>query len=265
MGMNIHRTAIVEPTVEIWDGVEICEYAVIRGNTIIEADVWIDSNVLIEGNTRIGAGTRIYHSSAVGLPPQDLKYTGEPTRLEIGKNNVIREFSSIHRGTAGGAGITRIGDNNLIMAYAHIAHDCKIGNGIIIANASNLGGHTEIGDFAVIGGLVGIHQFVHIGTLAMVGAGSLVRQDVLPYALVSGNPAAVRDINRIGLRRKGYSSDIIDEIHKAIVILTRKGLLLNEAIEQIKLKLRETTEVKNILEFVGNRSARGILRGEKIV
>ena len=264
MGNKIHKTAVISPSVELGDGVVIDENTVIRDNVIIEDNVHIGTNVLIEGKTRIGAGTEIFHSSTIGLAPQDLKYNGEPTRLIIGRNNTIREFCSIHRGTAGGNGITRVGDNNLIMAYCHIAHDSQIGNGTILANAVNMGGHTEIEDFAVIGGMVAIHQFVHIGSLAMVGAASYVAQDVLPYAMISGNPAKVVDINRIGLRRKNFDTRTIDEIHKAIVIIARSGLALDEAIERIKSKLNQIPEIVHILKFIENRSRRGLMRGKKI-
>ncbi len=259
---KIHPTAIIEGNVQIGDA-EIAEYAIVRGDVKIGDGVYVGPHTIIEGKTTIGDGTKILFSASIGLPPQDLKYRGEPTEVIIGKDNTIREFVTIHRGTAGGGGITKIGDNNLLMAYVHIAHDCQIGNGVILANAVNMGGHTVIEDEAVIGGLTGIHQFVHIGRLAMVGAASMVLQDVLPFALVSGNPAKVRDINRVGLRRRNFPSQVIDAIHKAVIYITRRGLSLEEALSKIRSEnLDRYDEVKHILRFVENRSHRGILRGE---
>ena len=264
MSNKIHKTAIIAPSVKLGDCITVDEYAVIRDNVIIEDNVHIGTDVLIEGKTRIGAGTKIFHSAAIGLAPQDLKYNNEPTKLHIGKNNTIREFCSIHRGTAGGGRITRIGDDNLIMAFSHVAHDCQLGNGIILANAVNMGGHTAIEDFAIIGGLTAIHQFVHIGSFAMIGAASYVEQDVLPYALVAGNPAKVIDTNRIGLRRKNIDNRTIDAIHKAIVILAHSGLMLDTAVDRIKNEIQQIPEISHILKFVENRSKRAIMRGKKI-
>ena len=259
---KIHPTAVISPEAEIGDA-EIGEYVVIRGRVKIADGVYVGPHTYIEGKVTIGEGTRIIFSASIGAPPQDLKYSGEPTEVVIGKNNIIREFVTIHRGTAGGGGITRVGDGNLLMAYVHIAHDCHLGNGIILANATNLGGHVVVEDEAVIGGLVGVHQFVHIGKLAMVGAASMVLQDVLPFALVSGNPARVHDINRVGLRRHNYPSEKIDAIHKAVTLITRKGLSLDTAVEKIRTQLPDYPEVKHILDFVNSRSHRGILRGDK--
>lgn len=264
MGVKIHRTACVESGAELSDEVSIGEYAVVRDNVHLGECVEIGPHTLIEGHTTIGAGTRIFHSTAVGLPPQDLKYSGEPTELLIGEENIIREFVTIHRGTSGGNGMTRIGDRNLLMAYVHIAHDCQIGDDVIIANASNLGGHVVIGDSAVIGGVAAIHQFVHIGTGAMIGAASLVLQDVIPFALVSGNPAKVLDINRIGMRRRGFQQLNINRVHRALTIITRMGLPLKYAVQKIKDEIPSTDEIEKILVFIQNRSKRGIMRGTNI-
>ena len=264
MNAKIHRTAIVDDNAIIGDDVVIGEYAVVRGNVRIGNRVEIGSHVLIEAFAEIGDGTRIFHSSSVGVEPQDLKYRGEPTKLVLGENNIIREFASIHRGTVAGGGATAIGSGNLLMAFVHIAHDCIIGDGNILANAVNMGGHVTIGNNVIVGGITAIHQFVHIGDNAMIAASSYIMQDVLPYALVSGNPARVSDINRIGLRRKNIPSKTIDAIHKAIVILTRQGLSLQTAIEKIKSKFSLLPEIEKILDFVENRSKRGIMRGERV-
>ncbi len=261
MGVRIHRSAFVSPGAELGDEVIISECAIIRDGVRIGDCVEIGPHSLVEGDTEIGAGTRVFHCAAIGLPPQDLKYRGERTKLTIGRENTIREFTSIHRGTTGGNGITKIGNGNLFMAYVHIAHDCEIGDGVIIANATNMAGHTKIHSGAVIGGLVAIHQFVHIGKMAMIGASSLVLQDVLPYALVSGNPARVRDINRIGMRRRGIEPDVIDAVHRAIKIITRGGLSLKSAAEMIERELTKFDEIAEIIDFIQNRSRRGIMRG----
>ncbi len=264
MSVKIHRTALISPNAELGDGVVVGEHAVIRDGVRIGDGVEIGPHALVEGKTTIGAGTKIFHCAAIGLPPQDLKYNGEPTELIIGKNNTIREFTSIHRGTADGDGKTVIGNTNLFMAYVHIAHDCVIGNEIILANTTNLGGHTTIDDRAILGGLVAVHQFVHIGGGTMVGASSLVLQDVLPFALASGNPAKIIDVNHIGMRRRGFSPATIDAVHRTIKIIARMGMQLPNAISKVKSEVPNIPEVEEILKFIENRSRRGILRGEKI-
>lgn len=261
MGNKIHKTASIDKNANIGEGVEIAEHVIIRQNVNIEDDVYIGPGVVVEGDTTIGAGTKIFQYSAIGLPPQDLKYSGEPTKLQIGKGNTIREFASIHRGTIGGNGVTTIGNNNLLMAYVHVAHDCILGDNLIIANAAQLGGHVIIEDKAVIGGHSAIHQFIHVGQLSMVGASSLVLQDVLPFGLVHGIPARFVDINRIGMRRNDYTSESINSIHIATKIIARSRLSLKNAVEQVKEKLPKSTEVKKLLEFIENRSNRGILKG----
>ena len=264
MSVKIHRTASVSANAELGDEVVIGEHTIIRGDVHIGDYVEIGSNVVVEGKTTIGAGTKIFHCAAIGFPPQDLKYKGEPTELIIGENNIIREFTSLHRGTAEGDGKTLIGNGNLIMAYVHIAHDCIIGDEVILANATNLGGHTIISDRAILGGMVAVHQFVHIGGGTMVGASSLILQDVLPFALASGNPAKIHDVNHIGMRRRGFPPDTIDTVRKTIKIITRMGMQLQNAIDKVKLEVADIPEVREILTFIENRSRRGILLGEKI-
>ena len=262
MGAKIHRTAQVHSGAELGDEVIIGEYAVIENGVRLDDCVEVGSHAIVAGTTSVGEGTRIFHCAAIGLEPQDLKYRGEHTKTTIGSGNTIREFVTIHSGTADGESVTKIGENNMLMAYVHVAHDCSLGNNLIIANAANMGGHTVIDDGAIIGGLTAIHQFVHIGFGAMVGAASLVLQDVLPYALVSGNPASVHDVNRIGMRRKNIPRKSIDATHKAITILTRMGLQLRKAVSKIKNEVPITSEVERILLFIENRSARGIMRGD---
>ena len=263
MGVKIHPTAHVSPGAELGDGVEVAEHAIIRDEVVLAENVYVGPSTIIEGPTSIGEGTKILFAASLGLPPQDLKYRGEKTELIIGKENVIREFVTIHRGTKGGGGKTIIGNNNLLMAYTHVAHDCKIGNNVILANLAQIGGHVLIEDMAILGGMVAVHQFVRIGKLAMIGASSLVLQDVLPFALVSGNPARVRDINRIGMRRKNYPREKIDAVHKAIKLIAHSGLALPRAIQKIKREVANTDEVEHIIEFVENKSSRGIMRGER--
>ena len=264
MNKGIHHTAIIDSGAELGDSVSIGEYAIVRGEVHIGDEVEIGAHVVIEGRTRIGFGTRIFHAAAIGLPPQDLKYAGEPTELIIGSGNTIREFASIHRGTATGNGKTVIGNGNLLMAFVHVAHDCCLGNDLILANAVNMGGHVSIQDGAIIGGMTAIHQFVHIGAGAMVGASSLVLQDIVPFAMVSGNPARVFDANRIGLRRRGLDSHRIDAIHKAILIATRMGLSPDDAMRRIEHEVTMMNEIAQILDFMRGRSKRGIMRGESL-
>ncbi len=263
MGAKIHRTAIVEPGACLGEGVRICEYAIVRSGAIIGDDVEIGPYVQIAGSVRIGSGTRIFQGAAIGLPPQDLKYGGEPTELIIGSGNTIREFVTIHRGTAGGGGKTTIGNDNLIMAYAHIAHDCIVGDGVVIANGVQLGGHVTVEDGVVIGGLAGVHQFVRIGAFAMVGALSYVNQDVMPFALVSGNPASVRDVNRVGMRRHGFESEEIDAARRAIITIARSALSTENALAAVRERFPSSPAVKRILDFVTSGSRRGIMRGKK--
>ncbi|MCL1860847.1 MAG: acyl-ACP--UDP-N-acetylglucosamine O-acyltransferase [Proteobacteria bacterium] len=255
----IHPAAIVHPGAKIGNGVEIGPYSVIGEHVEIGDDTWVGPHVVLEGHTRIGRENRIFQFSSLGGEPQDKKYSGEPTRLEIGDRNTIREYCSFSTGTAQDSGVTRIGDDNWIMAYVHIAHDCQIGNNTVFANGASLAGHAHIGDWAILGGFSGVHQFVRVGAHSFIGAFALLLQDLPPYVTVGGSPAAPHGINSEGLRRRGFSSEAINAIKQAYRMLYRKGLSLAEAREQIIALAAEYTEVKPLADFIGI-SGRGLVR-----
>jgi UDP-N-acetylglucosamine acyltransferase len=256
---NIHSTAIVQPSARLAQDVEIGAYTIIGGEVEIGAGTKVGPHVVITGLTRIGRGNRIYQFSSLGDIPQDKKYGGEPTRLEIGDGNVIREFCSFNTGTAQDAGVTRVGNDNWIMAYVHIAHDCQIGNSTVLANNAQLAGHVHLQDHAVLGGFVGIHQFVRVGAHCMIGGGSIVKQDVPPFVLVDGNPAAPRGINSEGLRRRGFSAESIGAIKEAYRVLYRSNLSLPEAREQIADQAAGVQALALLVDFLG-AGTRGIIR-----
>jgi UDP-N-acetylglucosamine acyltransferase len=259
MKREIHPTAIVESKAEIDEDVIIGAYCIIGEDARIKKGTKLISNVIIEGNTEIGENCTIYPFTSIGLPPQDLKYKGEKTGLTIGNNNIIREYITIHRASVGGNGITTIGDNNFLMAYVHIAHDCKIGSHIIMANAATLGGHVVVEDYAVIGGLTAIHQFTRIGSYAMVGGFSGVGQDIPPYMIASGARVKLFGLNTIGLKRHGFSDTVINELKKAYKILFREKRTLTDAIKKIQEDLPYTDEIKHLIEFI-QKNKRGICR-----
>lgn len=256
---KIHPTAIVHPDAIIGNDVEIGPYAIIGPDVDIGDGTKIGPRVIIEGWTVIGKNNKIYAGAIVGNEPQDLKFKGEKTYLFIGDNNIIREYATISRGTAGGGGETRIGNNCLIMSYVHVGHDCQVGNNVVISHGSGIGGHVVIEDRVVIGGLVGVHQFTKIGRMAMVGAHTMVTKDVPPYIIVDGNPAKPYGINIVGLRRNGLSPELRMEIKRAYKILYRSNLNISQAIEQMEQELAGYEEIDHMLRFL--RSAdRGICR-----
>jgi UDP-N-acetylglucosamine acyltransferase len=257
--MNIHPTAIVHPKAKIDASVQVGAYSIIGEQVEIGANAHIQSHVVIDGITQIGEGCVFFPHASIGLPPQDLKYKGEPTRLIIGHNNTFREFVTINRGTATGGGQTVIGDHNFFMASSHVAHDCIIGNHIIMANVATLGGHITVGDYAVIGGLAAVHQFVHIGPYALIGGGAIVVQDIPPYVIASGNRSKLYGLNRIGLKRHGFSPQQIETLKAAYKILFRYGLPLHAAVKNARETWVSIPEVETILAFVEN-STRGICR-----
>jgi len=257
--MEIHPTAIVDPKAELADTVVVHAYSVIGPNVTIGSGTVVGAHAMIDGWTTIGEDNHIFPFSAVGFAPQDLKYRGGPTRLVIGNRNIIREYATIHRGTEGGGGVTRMGDDNLIMAYAHVAHDCVIGNGVIMANAATLAGHVHIDDHAVVGGLSAVHQFVRIGTHAYIGGMAGINKDIPPYMLVSGAPAKLYGPNLIGLKRKGFSDEAILGLKRAYKTLFRSGLTLQEALERADQESDHVPEVKILVDFV-RHSERGVTR-----
>lgn len=228
----------------------------------IGAGTWIGPHVVIEGHTTIGADNRIFQFCSIGKVPQDKKYAGEPTRLEIGDRNTIHEFCSLHIGTAQDEGVTRLGHDNWVMAYVHIAHDCQIGDHTILANSVQLAGHVHIGDWAVLGGFTGVHQFVKIGAHSMVGGGTMLRQDVPPYVMAQGSPPTVHGVNAEGLKRRGFSSEGIGAIRRAYKTLYREGRTLADAIEAIETMMSEASnaaELKPLNDFL-RAASRGIVR-----
>ncbi|PSB92024.1 acyl-ACP--UDP-N-acetylglucosamine O-acyltransferase [Candidatus Pandoraea novymonadis] len=261
---NIHSTAVVDPKAQLGDDVIVGPYSVIGPNVTIASGSQIGSHSIIEGHTTLGKGNKIGHFSVIGGNPQDMKYAGEPTRLVIGERNMIREYVTIHTGTIQDNGLTTVGSGNWIMAYVHIAHDCRIGNHAVLSNNAQLAGHVHVGDWAIIGGMTGVHQFVRIGSHAMVGGASVLVQDVPPFITVSGNRATPYGINVEGLRRRGYSTDVITALRGVYKLLYKSGLRLEEAKKKIdSIASLETPvvsqEIRGFLDFLG-MATRGIVR-----
>ncbi len=260
---KIHPTAIIEPGAEVHETAKIGAYSMIGSNVIIGARTRVGPHVVIEGHTRIGQDNTFYQFSSIGAPPQDKKYAGEPTSLEIGDRNTIREFCTFNRGTVQDVGVTRLGNDNWVMAYVHLAHDCQIGNHTIFANNAQLAGHVHVGDWAIMGGFSNVHQFCKIGAHAMVGMSTSLTQDVPPYVILSGNPAQAHGVNSEGLKRRGFSREAITAIRHAYKVLYKSGLTLEEA--KLALQAQEQSEpefameLKLIRDFLQNVS-RGIVR-----
>ena len=230
---RIHPSAHVDPQAELADDVTVAPGAVIGAHVQIGAGSSVGAHAVVEGHTRVGRNNRIFNFAAIGGEPQDKKYAGEPTRLHIGDGNTIREFVTINTGTVQDGGLTEVGDDNWVMAYVHIAHDCHIGNHTIIANATQLGGHVHLGDWAFVGGLSGVHQFVRVGAHAMTGFQTRLSQDLPPFVTAAGNPAAATGINAEGLRRRGFSAERIAQVKQLHRLIYRQGLTLAAAIEQV--------------------------------
>jgi UDP-N-acetylglucosamine acyltransferase len=256
--MKIHKTAIVFPKAEIGNNVEIGPYSIIENDVVIQDNTKILSNVLIASGTRIDKNCKIFHGAVLGTIPQDLKFAGEKTTLEIGSDTVIREYATLNRGTVDRRK-TVIGSNCFIMAYAHIAHDCMIGNNVIIANAVNMAGHITIEDYVGIGGMVPIHQFVKIGTQTFIGGGYRVPKDVPPYILAAGEPLRYAGLNSVGLNRRGIRKDVQSALKKAYRYIYRSNLNLNEALGKIEQEIDPFDEIKHLVSFI-KHSERGIIR-----
>ena len=260
---RVHPTAIVDPQAELGDGVDVGPYAVVGAQVKVGAGTRIGAHCVIDGPATIGADNQIYPHAALGGAPQDMKYRGEPTELHIGDRNTIREFCTFNRGTAQDVGITRIGNDNWIMAYVHIAHDVQLGSRTILANNATLAGHVHVGDWAVVGGLTGVHQFCHVGAHAMVGFQARIAQDVPPYMTVEGNPPEVRGYNAEGLRRRAFSRERMGLVKQMHRLLYRDGLALEHAKDAITA-LRGTVEggdddIGVMIDFLA-ASTRGITR-----
>jgi UDP-N-acetylglucosamine acyltransferase len=260
---RIHPTAVVDPRAEIDASVSVGPYTVIGPHVRIADGTTVGPHCVIEGRTTIGRDNRIFQFSSLGAIPQDKKYAGEPCELAIGNRNTVREFCTFNIGSPGGGGVTRVGDDNWIMAYTHIAHDCRVGNHTTLANNATMGGHVEIGDWVTVGGLSGIHQFVKVGAHAMVGFASAVSQDVPPFMLVDGNPMAVRGFNVIGLRRRDFSAGRIAAIKQMHKLLYREGRTLDEARSAIGALAAQTPEAAPDVALMSSflaGAARGIAR-----
>jgi UDP-N-acetylglucosamine acyltransferase len=255
----IHETAIVHPDAELGQGVSVGPYSIIDANVSIGDGTWIGPHVVIRDYVKIGKNNRIYQFSSIGEVPQDLKFNGEVTHLDIGDDNIIREFVTISRGTELGGGITRVGSNCLLMAYVHVAHDCRIGDFVVMANAATLAGHISIEDYAIIGGLVAIHQFSRVGAYAMVGGKSAVNKDVAPFLTVAGDRAKPYGLNIVGLKRKGFSANEIRELKEAYRIIFRSGITLEDALKQTREKFPDSPRVQYFIDFI-SKSQRGICR-----
>lgn len=255
----IHASAIISPTAELAEGVTVGPYSVIGPRVRVGAGTVIGPHVVINGPTRIGENNRIFQFASIGEEPQDKKYGGEETALEIGNGNTIREFCTINRGTAQDAGVTRIGNDNWLMAYTHVAHDCQIGSNVIMSNNATLAGHVHIGDYAVLSGFTAVHQFCRIGAHSFIGGLSGITRDVLPFMLVAGHPPEPHGINQEGLKRRGFAAEQIRNLKEAYRILYRSGLRLVEAREQLERLAAGRPEVQVLVTFI-DQSERSILR-----
>jgi UDP-N-acetylglucosamine acyltransferase len=255
----IHDTAIIEDGARVADGVSVGAYSVIGPEVDIGADCWIGPHVVITGRTRIGPRCRIYQFASIGEAPQDKKYDGEDTAVEIGSDNTIREYVTINRGTSDDIGVTRVGDDNWLMAYCHVAHDCQVGSHTVFANGATLAGHVIVGDWVIFAGFSGAHQFCRIGAHAFLGMYGGVNQDVPAYVMVSGQPPRPRGINSEGLKRRGFDATQVRNIREAYRLIYRKGLSRSEAVEALRERAREQPELELMIESIDN-SQRGLLR-----
>jgi UDP-N-acetylglucosamine acyltransferase len=258
MPPQVHPTAIVDEQVKLGPGVTVGPFSLIQGEVEIGADTHIGSHVVIKEFTAIGARCRIFSFAVLGEIPQDLKFQGEETRLLIGEHNTIREFATMHRGTAGGGGVTRVGRDNLFMAYTHVAHDCHVGNNVIMSNAATLAGHITVEDHAILGGLSAVHQFCRVGRYAFIGGCSAVHRDVPPYAMAVGNRAKLVGLNLVGLKRQGFSDTALHSLKRAYEILFSSDLNHKETIARIREESPSIPEIQHLLHFL-ETSERGLL------
>ena len=256
---QVHPTAVVHPGARLHETVEVGPYSVIGEKVTIGAGTRVAPHVVIEGRTTIGERNRIFQFASVGGAPQDLKYAGEDTQLIIGDGNTLRESVTMNIGTVGGGGVTRVGNNNLFMAYSHVAHDCAVGNGCIIANGVALAGHVQLEDSVILGGLSAVHQFTRLGKHAFIAGGSMVVMDVPPYCTAQGDRAELAGLNVVGLQRHGFSEEQIGRIKEAYKILFRSKLQLAEAMDRLKAEMGGQSEIDYLVDFVG-QSKRGLTR-----
>ena len=255
----IHPTAIISPGAQLAANVTIGPYAVVGEHVVIGSGTIVASHVVIEGWTEIGCDNHIFQFSSVGAAPQDLKYSGQETQLKIGDRNRIREFTTLNRATAEGGGMTRVGNDNLFMAYSHVAHDCIVHDHVILANGATLAGHVEVESAAILGGLAAVHQFCRIGCHTMISGGAMVTQDIPPYTVAQGDRAKTMGLNLIGLKRRGFTEETIRGIKKAYRMIFRSGLRLEEALQKVTLEIEQTPELEHFINFIKD-SQRGIAR-----
>jgi UDP-N-acetylglucosamine acyltransferase len=255
----VHPSAVVSPNARIGSGCFIGPFSIVGENVQLGDGVRLESHVVVDGHTFIGDETHVFPFVSIGLPAQDLKYKGEPSETRIGRRNHLREFVTIHRGTAGGGMLTQIGDDCLLMAQAHVAHDCVIGDGVIMANAATLAGHVTIEDGANVGAYSGIHQFCRVGREAYIGGYSVIVKDALPYALTVGNHARCYGLNSTGMKRRGYSREVIQALHRAFHLLLSSKLNTSQALEKINEEISGSAEVEGLVQFI-QASARGVIK-----
>ena len=261
---NIHPTAIIDKGAELAEGVSVGAYCVVGKNVKLGKNVVLHSHVVVDGHTTIGENTKVFPFTSLGLAPQDLKYKGEPSTLVIGKNNIIRENVTMNPGTEGDKMFTRVGDNCLFMVGSHVAHDCIVGNNVILANNATLAGHVEVGDFAVIGGLSAIHQFVRIGKHAMIGGMSGIENDVIPYGQATGERANLVGLNLVGLKRRGFERQDINTLRSAYRLLFSPEGTLAERMNDADERFKENDVVKEIIEFIRTDSSRAICQPKNV-
>jgi UDP-N-acetylglucosamine acyltransferase len=256
---QVHPTALVDKRAKLGANVTVGPYTVIDGDVEVGEGTTIGAHNVVTGHTKIGRDNRIFHFCSIGEANQDKKYKGEPTRLEVGDRNTIREYVTMNRGTVQEQGVTRVGSDNWFMAYTHVAHDCVVGDNTVFANHATLAGHVEIGDHAILGGFVGIHQFVKVGAHVMLGIAAVITQDVPPFMTIAGSPASPHGINAEGLKRRGFTPEAIAALRRAYRTLYKSGLTLAEAKAELASQAQESPEVRALLDFLGS-STRGILR-----
>jgi UDP-N-acetylglucosamine acyltransferase len=259
MSVEIHTTAVVSARAEVGEGSYVGPYCTVGDEVRLGARVRLVSHVVVDGRTEIGDDTHVFPFASVGLAPQDLKYRGEPAETRLGKRNRVREFVTIHRGTEGGGMLTSVGDDCLIMAQAHVAHDCRVGDRVIMANAATLAGHVEVYDGANVGAYSGVHQFCRVGREAYVGGYSVVVKDALPFALTVGNHAKCYGLNTVGMKRRGYPAETIEALHHAFRLLLSSKLNTTQAVAAMREEIRASAEVKELLRFI-ETSERGVIK-----
>jgi len=259
MSARVHPTAIVDPGARLAAGVEVGAYSIIGAKVEIGEGTWIGAHVVLDGPMRIGRKNRIFHFASLGAAPQDKKYAGEPTSVEIGDGNTIREYATINRGTAQDIGVTRLGDDNWLMAYTHLAHDCQVGSHTIFANCTQLAGHVTIEDWVILGGFTGVHQHVRVGAHSFTGIGTHLTQDLPPYVTAAGEEGRPYGLNTNGLKRRGFTAEALAALKRAYRTLYRSGLSLEDAKRELEAQAATSPEVRRFVEFIGT-SKRGIVR-----